>query len=362
MKSMQIIEWGAPLQMRERATPTPQGSEILVAIEACGVCHSDLHIHQGFFDLGNGNKFPISARGVHPPFTMGHEPVGRVVATGPKASPDVVGKSFVIYPWINCGRCDPCHNGLEQICDAPSVIGTRVDGAYSDYVIVPDEKFLVDYGLIDPHLACTLACSGLTVYSALKKIEPASLSAQDSLLIIGAGGLGLSALMIAKSLTKARIIVADIDQAKLDAAQNLGADAVFVSTCEDAAGQIQAFASTENGSSKGLGRGLAATLDFVGLPQTMSLGLGSLRKGGVHVHVGLFGGAYPLSLPPLSFMMLQIKGSYVGTLAEFRELVGLVKNGLKLPLPIDVRRLCDANEALSDLQDGKVIGRVVLRP
>lgn len=94
-------------------------------------------------------------------------------------------------PWINCEECEPCQNSLPQICDAPKIIGTRVDGAYADHVIVPDEKFLVEYGDINPALACTLACSGLTVFSALKKIMPQDLNRQDTILIIGAGGLVL---------------------------------------------------------------------------------------------------------------------------------------------------------------------------
>jgi len=354
MKSMQILEWGKPLEMRHSKTPVPEGKQILVAVEYCGVCHSDLHIREGFFDLGNGVKFPISARGVHPPFTMGHEPVGCVVAVGPEANPDLLGRSFVIYPWINCEECEPCQNSLPQICDAPKIIGTRVDGAYADHVIVPDEKFLVEYGDINPALACTLACSGLTVFSALKKIMPQDLNGQDTILIIGAGGLGLSAVMLAKSLSKARIVIADIDEAKLDAAMDLGADESILSSSKNASTQIKEFAAS--------GNGLAASLDFVGLPQTMQLGLDSLRKGGVHVHVGLFGGAFQLSLPPLSFRMLQIRGSYVGTLEEFRELVSLVRNGLRIELPVEIRLLAEANAALNDLQEGEIVGRVVLKP
>ena len=354
MKSMQILEWGKPLEMRDVETPVPQGKQILIAVEYCGVCHSDLHIHEGFFDLGNGVRFPISERGVHPPFTMGHEPVGRVVAVGPKANPELLGRSFVIYPWISCEGCEPCLNGLTQICDAPKIIGTRVDGAYADHIIVPDEKFLVDYGDINPVLACTLACSGLTVFSALKKILPQKLGGQDTILIIGAGGLGLSAVMLAKSLSDAQIVIADIDQTKLDTAMDLGANKSVLSNSKNASEQIKAFAAA--------GNGLAASLDFVGLPQTMQLGLDSLRKGGVHVHVGLFGGAHQLSLPPLSFRMLQIRGSYVGTLEEFKELISLVRNGMRMELPLEVRPLAEANVALNDLREGEIVGRVVLKP
>src|SRR5262249_47395367 len=144
MRSMQIIEWGKPLQLRFFETPQPINGEILIQVEACGVCHSDIHIRDGFFDLGNGQRFPVEKRGVYPPFTMGHEAVGKAVAVGPNAGRVEIGKSYLIYSFVECGRCEPCHNGLPHVCDRPRIIGTRVDGAYSDYVIVPDAKYLVD--------------------------------------------------------------------------------------------------------------------------------------------------------------------------------------------------------------------------
>ena len=98
MRSMQIIKWGEPLELRESETPTPQGSEVLVRVDACGVCHSDLHIWKGFFDLGNDQKFQIEERGVHLPFTMGHEPAGTVIAAGSEAQGIETGKSYAIYP------------------------------------------------------------------------------------------------------------------------------------------------------------------------------------------------------------------------------------------------------------------------
>ena len=356
MRSMQIIEWGKPLQMRELPTPIPKGTELLVQVESCGVCHSDLHIWEGFFDLGNGQKFAISERGVHPPFTMGHEPVGKVIAQGPDAIGADIGKSYAVYPWIECGHCRPCTTGLPQICDAPKIIGTRVAGAYSDHVIVPNAKYLVDYSGINPDLAATLACSGLTTYSALNKLDLAKMTNQDTLLIIGAGGLGLSAICIARALCNARIVVVDIDSDKRAAARTIGADIVIYSAASDAGAQLSGFADAQDG------RGIAASVDFVGLPQTMAFALAALRKGGQHVHVGLFGGAHPISLPPLAFRMLRVMGSYVGTLEEFRALVKLVQGGLALPIPISTRPLDQAAQALADLQSGKILGRVVLRP
>ena len=353
---MQITKWGEPLELYTSDTPAPSGAEVLVRIEACGVCHSDLHIWEGFFDLGNGQKFAIEDRGVHLPFILGHEPVGTVIAKGENAGDVDEGRSYVIYPWINCGDCEPCRNGLTQVCDAPQIIGTRVNGAYADHVVVPNADYLVDHDGISPDLACTLACAGLTAYSALKKIIPETLTARDTLLIIGAGGVGLTAICIARALSRARILVADIDMEKRDVALSLGADDVIDPAADDAAERLQSLSHRDTGN------GIAASIDFVGLPQTMSLGVACLRKGGQHVHVGLFGGAYQLSLPPLAFRMLRICGSYVGTLAEFRELVALAKGGLEMPIPINPRPLEEASQALAELRAGEVVGRIVLKP
>ena len=356
MRSMQIINWGEALELREMKTPTPSGSEVLIRVEACGVCHSDLHIRSGFFDLGNGERFPIEERGVATPFTLGHEPVGTVVATGKTSDMGLIGKSFVIYPWISCDQCESCLNGYPQICDFPQIIGTRVNGAYSDYILVPDKRYLVDYTGIDKYLACTLACSGLTTFSALKKIKPELLGNQDLVLIIGAGGLGLTAICLLKSLSGVQIIVSDVSEERRQAAKELGADYCIDPTSDRIKEQIESF-----GNERGT-KGVAATLDLVGMSDTMKFSLSVLRKGGHHVHVGLFGGAHSISLPPLAFRMLKVSGSYVGSLKEFNELIGLVKNGVKLPIPIMQRPLEEASIALDELESGKVIGRIVLIP
>ena len=355
MRSMQIIEWGKPLELRRHETPIPSGDELLIKIESCGVCHSDLHIWEGFFDLGDGKKFPIEDRGVKLPFTLGHEPVGTVIAKGNTATGEI-GKSYAIYPWINCGKCEPCINGLTQICDSPTIIGTRVNGAYSDHIIVPNGKYLVDYEGISPDLACTLGCSGLTTFSAIKKINPEKLKSSDAILILGAGGLGLTALCILKAMCKAKIVVSDIDNEKRNTAKDLGADYVIDPTKSNAVEDVILY-GRENSKT-----GIACTLDFVGLPQTMAFATNILRKGGHHIHVGLYGGSHSISLPPLAFRMLRISGSYVGTLEEFKELISLVKNGLELPIPISTRPLEEAATALAELQSGKIVGRMILKP
>ena len=210
MYSQQIIEWGEPLEGRQQPTPEPEGTQVLLKVDACGICHSDLHIWEGAFDLGGGKKITLSERGLKLPFTMGHEVVGEVIALGPDAEGAAVGDKRVVYPWIGCGDCNACQRGDELLCVMPITVGTRRAGGYSDHVIVPHARYLVDYSGVPTNLACTYACSGLTAFSALKKAASA-IGENDHLVIIGAGGVGLSGVLFAPHVIKGKVIVADID-------------------------------------------------------------------------------------------------------------------------------------------------------
>ncbi|MDP6709522.1 MAG: alcohol dehydrogenase, partial [Alphaproteobacteria bacterium] len=335
MRAMQIIEWGKPLELREYPTPEPQGKEVLVRVTACGVCHSDLHIWSGHFDLGGGERLDIEARGVTPPFTMGHEPLGTVEALGPEAEGVAVGESYIVYPWIGCGACEHCQDAdTELLCATPRVIGTRVDGGYADYVIVPDAKYLVDYTGVSQDLACTYACSGLTAYSALRKIG--ELTADDYLVTIGAGGVGLSAVHFASAVTPAKVITADVDGTKRAAARQVGAH----DTIDNAeAGAVEKALEMTGG-------GAAATIDFVGRPETSRFGVDILRKGGRQVQVGLYGEKATVPLPFFPLKMISMIGSYVGSLNEMHELMALVKAGRVPPIPVEARPLEAVNSAL----------------
>jgi propanol-preferring alcohol dehydrogenase len=116
--SYDVVQFGAPLQRRERAIPVPQGSEVLVRTLAAGVCHSDLHLWEGGYDLGQGRRMSVADRGVTPPFTMGHEIAGEVVALGPDAAGAIIGEKYLVFPWLGCGECAVCQAGQEQLCAA----------------------------------------------------------------------------------------------------------------------------------------------------------------------------------------------------------------------------------------------------
>lgn len=236
------------------------------------------------------------------------------------------------------------------MCNAPKHLGTRVDGGYSDHVTVPDAKFLIDYEGLPQALACTYACSGLTAYSALKKVTP--LKESDDLMIIGAGGVGFNAINIAPALSPGRILVADVDAAKRGAARQSGAAETIDNSEPHAFKEVL----------KMTGGGVAAAIDFVGSPSTFQFGMNILRRGGILIIVGLFGGAHSVSIPLFPFKLMTVSGSYVGTLNELVELVGLVKEGKVAPIPVETRPMGQVNHALEDLKAGRVMGRIILNP
>ena len=241
MISYQFMEHGKPLQKVLHDTPKPQGSEVLVRITRSGVCHSDLHIWDGYFDWGGGKRFYVKDRGCIPPFTLGHEPFGVVEAVGPKAKGVKVGQKRLVFPWIGCGKCAVCKAGQDNYCVSGSrFLGVNRPGAYASHVLVPDPKYLVDSSGIDDAFAATLACSGLTTYSATAKLP--ELGPKDWVAVLGCGGLGLVCISVLRAKGVKNIIACDIDPAKLEAAKKLGAKLTLDTRAPDAAQKLAALA------------------------------------------------------------------------------------------------------------------------
>ena len=348
MKAYQITKWGERLEECEVPIPDPQGTEVLIRITSCGVCHSDIHIWDGYFDLGGGRRITLEERGLELPFTMGHEPVGEVTALGPEARGVSIGDKRVVYPWIGCGTCHLCKNDEELLCNNPITVGTRRNGGYAEYLLAPHAKYLVPYEGVDEAFAATAACSGITAYSALKKLK--HLKSEETCLIIGAGGVGLAGVGMAKAILKSKVIVADIDDAKRNAAMAAGADDVIDNSAPDVAKEL--FRKT-NGGPRGV-------VDFVGAPSTSAFGFQVLAKGGTLVVVGLYGGGMELPLSMLPLKVVNVVGSYVGTQQDLIELLDLIRKGKVKPVPVIKRQLSEAPMAIQDLRNGRDVGRYVL--
>ena len=345
MKAYQVTENGKPLEEKNIETPSPKGNEVLIKTVACGVCHSDVHIHDGYFDLGGGAKLPTP---LLEPLTMGHEVFGEIVAVGEKVSNVKVGEKYVVYPWIGCGDCELCNNDKTHYCMNNSNIGINVSGGYADHVLIPGEQYLFDAGDTPDSLAGSYACRGLTAFSALRKAEP--YTNDNSLIIVSAGGLGLLALKIAKAAYGINPIVIDIDDEKLKVASDLGASLTINSSSEDAAKQIM----------EATGGGAKAIVDFVGAEASVNLGYQCLSKGGKQVVVGLFGGQLTIPLPLLTLTEKKLMGSYVGSLGEMKDLMKLVSAGKIEPVEVESRDVSEANRTLEEMKSGKLLGLVSL--
>lgn len=351
MKSYVLTEFGKPLTAIDMPTPQPRGSEVLLKTLASGVCHSDLHLHDGYYELGGGKHLVLSDHGITPPITMGHEIAGAVVAAGPEANGVREGDGYVAYPWIGCGTCAMCRAGNEQLCNDARTLGIRQPGGYSDHVLVPHPRYLYPLGSLSPQAAAPYACSGLTTYAALKRVGTATYTAQP-ILILGAGGLGLMCLKILKALGGKGAIVVELDAKKREAALAAGALAAVDPRSDKPGRAIRAAA----------GGPVAAAIDLVGASATAQLGTDVLARGGKYVIVGLMGGDLTLSLPLLPIRSITIEGMLVGTLAEFREVMDLVTTGKVEAMPLIERPLAQVNEALADLRAGRIYGRAMLVP
>jgi D-arabinose 1-dehydrogenase-like Zn-dependent alcohol dehydrogenase len=337
-----------PVVPVEYSDPQPTGTEVVLEVTRCGICHTDLHLQDGYYDLGGGKRLNLVDRGIKPPIILGHEVLGHLLCKGPDApiSDTGIGKAFLIYPWLGCGKCDVCLRGQENLCATPRSIGVFRPGGYAEKCVVPHPRYLVDVTGIEPTLAATYACSGLTAYSALRKAHIDK--ERDLLLVIGLGGVGLSGLQLAVGLGFRRIAVADIDAAKRELASVHGAMLALDPRDADALPKLAAAG------------GVAAAIDFVGNKATAEFAIASLRKGGTCIVVGLFGGDITLPLPPLVQRAITVRGSFVGNLDELKELIALIKSGSIQPLPVESVAFDAVNDALQRLRAGHVKGRLVL--
>lgn len=350
MRSWSFTAFGGPLQEQASPSPKPTGRALLVRVSACGVCHTDVHTWEGSYDLGAGRRLDLSGR-VRLPLTLGHEIAGEVVACGPDAPASLIGRTVVVYPWIGCGECASCRQGRDTFCGQPRYLGVDSPGGFADEVLVPDAKYAVPFDRLAAEQAAPLACSGLTAYSALRKIGTPG--EHDPVLMIGAGGVGLSALSMCRSLMQAPVAMADLDAGRLTAARRLGAS-IVIDTSDPA--------RAEDALRQAAPTGFAAAIDFVGSPATFELAWSSLRKGATLVVVGLFGGEARFPLPMLPARALTLMGSYVGSLDELKQVVQLADDNRISPIPITTRSMATACNCLEDLRAGRVLGRTVLVP
>ena len=347
MHRQSLLAYGQPLCETVADCPSPHGGEVLVRIERCGVCHSDLHLQDGYFSLGSDKKLDVSA-GRALPFTLGHEIAGMIDSVGADADPAIVGGRVAVYPWIGCGTCAACLGGEENLCSNHRHLGIAVDGGFATHVLVPHQRYLLDYAPLSTNFAGPLMCSGLTAYAALKR--HANRPERGPVLLVGLGGVGMMGLAIARALFTTPPIIADIDADKRQAALAAGAAAAYDPSDPQARKAVMSAT----------GGGLMAICDFVGSDISLQFASGLVARGGKVVVTGLLGGNFSIAAAMFGIKAMTIEGTLTGTLAEARELLDLARAKNIAPIPTRNRPLHEAQAALDDLRAGRVVGRTVL--
>jgi alcohol dehydrogenase, propanol-preferring len=351
MKAARIVKPNESLEVQQLETPKPRGSQVLIRVESSGVCHSDIHLWEGGYEGPGGQLLKTTERGVKYPLTPGHEIAGIVDSLGEEAEGFTKKDKVLVYPWIGEGLCPACRIGQENLCDKPRSLGVYTDGGYAEYVLVPSYKYLLKIDeQMETNASATLSCSALTAYGAVKNTN---LKPDDNVVIVGAGGLGLMAMQLAKAVTGSKVIAMDLDDEKLGAAKKNGADNVINSKKEDPVKAVMELTDK---------MGADAVIDFVNASKTVEADMQFLRRRAKLVLVGLFGGELKLSLVSMPTRAYRLIGSYTGTLSDMVELVSLARRGVIRPLVSNRFKLDQATEALTMLKEGKIIGRGVINP
>ncbi|MEH6648661.1 MAG: zinc-dependent alcohol dehydrogenase [Motiliproteus sp.] len=332
MKAAFLVEYGQPLEIREVAIPEPKDGEILVKLDVCGVCHSDVHFWKGEHELP-GNL----------PQILGHEGIGRVVKSGNNNSRfnegDRVGVGYV---YDTCHHCRECRTGHETNCGEAEATGVHVSGCYAEYVCLREEWTTRIPESLDAFDAAPLLCAGVAAYSAVRK---ANLEAGKLAAVFGAGGLGLYAIQVAK-LSGARVVAVDIDADKLALAKEMGAD-YTIKANENPEDFIQSLGGAD------------ACLNFAPVASTWKQMLASCSPRGKIMLIALPNGDLSFNAADIVESGLTIQGSADGTRQEIKQLMDLAESGrvssITEKLPFD-----QINSAFQRVAEGKLNSRIVL--
>ncbi|QIW22909.1 NAD(P)-dependent alcohol dehydrogenase [Sulfolobus sp. S-194] len=346
MRAMRLVEVNKPLKMMDVEIPKVKGNEVLVKVEAAGVCHSDVHMRQGRV----GPLRIVEDLRLRLPITLGHEIAGRVVEVGENVEGFNKGDLVAVNPWEGDGTCYYCKAGEEQMCDRPLWLGISIDGGYAEYVKVTHYKYLYKLKNLTAVEAAPLTCSGITTYRAVRE---ASVDPSKTLVIVGAGGgLGTMAVQIAKAMTGATVIGVDIRDEALEAAKRAGADYV-VDGRKNPVQEIRTLTG---------GKGADAIIDLNNSEKTLSVYPYALAKNGRYVMIGLYGGELKILSPIIIFNWVKFVGSQVGNNMDFLGVLTLAERGKIKPMVTKMMKLEEANEALDNLENARVTGRQVLVP
>lgn len=337
MKAAVLTGFGAPLEIAELPTPTPGDDEVLIQLEACGVCHSDLSIIDG--------ELPAFRAAAKPRLVPGHEAVGRIVARGSAVSHLQLGQRVgVAWLYQSCGACEQCLEGNENLCRRGVVTGLMVDGGYAEFMRAKASHAIPVPDALGPEEAAPLFCAGVTVYRALRN---AGTAPGQRVAVFGVGGLGHLAVQIAMAMG-AEVIGLDVSAEKLALATELGASRVLLATDGDAL--------------KGLAKagGVHVAIVTSSVNAAFDAAMTVLRPTGTLAVVGL--PAQPLAFAALALVGREIRviGSAVGTRDDLRAVLAMAAAG-QLKCRTEAQPLDQINHVLDRMRGGGIYGRVVLR-
>jgi 2-desacetyl-2-hydroxyethyl bacteriochlorophyllide A dehydrogenase len=337
MKTMVLSQYNTPLEVHDREIPEAEPGEVLLKVKACGICQTDLKIIRGAIPP------PI----VTLPHVLGHEVAGEIAAVGNHVSGVQEGDVGVVYTYVTCQNCELCLTGRENICAQLERIGFEREGGFTEYLKVPAQNFC-SFSKDQPVEKMAILADAIgTPYHAitgLAKVRPG-----QNVLIVGAGGLGIHAVQIAK-LCGAHVTVVDLDPNARDLAKSYGADEA-----------IDPVDAAEAVSDQTAGYGVDAVIEIVGHPQTLNWSLPSLKSGGKLILVGYAPeNPFALNTMMMHYNEYEIIGCRFVTKAELRELIQLVETGKIKPVVTQTFAFDQVNTALETLKKGKNLGRIVL--
>jgi propanol-preferring alcohol dehydrogenase len=344
MRAFRLLEAQTEPEFQDVPEPHAGPGQVVVKVAGSGLCHTDFIVK---------SRDRAYWKNDAPPFTLGHEIAGWVEEVGTGVNGVQRGDAVAINPsWASCGHCHMCRSGEENHCLYQKAIrapGVGYNGGHAPYILVPEARFLVPIGDLDPVLAAPLTDAGITTYSAIKPALP-GIWPGSTAVVIGVGGLGLYAVHFLRQLTAARVVAVDTTDARLKLARDHGADDV-VSSGPNAAAQIRELSG---------GVGAAFVLDCVGVNATLATGVAALSWRGRLTMVGAGGGSAPFDffkVPPGAQLTTSLNG---GSIA-LQEVIGMAALG-RIQVLVDRYPLSAAKQAYDDFEHGRLVGRAVLMP
>ena len=341
MRAVQVVGYHEGLKMTEASIPEVAGPlDVVVRIGGAGVCRTDLHILEGQWEEKSQVQLP---------YTIGHENAGWVHAVGSAVTNVKEGDKVILHPLITCGLCRACRSGDDVHCENSRFPGINTHGGYAEYLLTSARSVVKIDDSLEPADVAALADAGLTAYHAAAKAAK-RLTPRDTCVVIGAGGLGHIGIQVLKALTPSRIIVVDRNTAALELAKSIGADEGVVADGTQVE-QVRALTG---------GNGAEVLIDFVGEGGATSQGIAMLRNAGDYFVVGY---GEDISVPTIDIISSEINiiGNLVGSYNDLQDLMALAARGA-VTLHTQKYKLDDFQQAISDLDAGKVRGRAILVP